>query len=237
MNKKIEVLLIDIGNTCVKSAEVINKRIESEKKWNSLSDLKETYQPDVPFCICNTGKRKLDFGNRPVWIVSHKSRIPLSLDYKTPETLGPDRIAAAVGCFELFPGLNSLLIDIGTCVTIDFISKKGIFEGGIISPGLKMRMKSMAESTANLPDISDEWGDIERSKIGKTTKECILQGSYFGIIREINEVIATFKREFTSINVILSGGDANHFESHIKAHIFAGSKMVLKGLYRIWKNQ
>ena len=235
MSRRIEVVLVDVGNTSVKSAEVINQNIKEEKRWDSLSDLKKAYPPDVPFCICNTGKEELDFGNRQIKFVSYKSQLPLKLDYKTPETLGADRIAAAVGCFELFPNRNSLLIDIGTCMTIDVISKEGVFEGGIISPGFRMRMKSMAASTVNLPDISDEWGDVEKSNVGKTTKECILNGAYFGIIREINSTIAEFEREFPFINVILSGGDAHHFESNIKADIFTGSKIVLTGLYRIWK--
>jgi len=237
MGREIDVILIDIGNTGIKSAEVIRQNIQSERRWSSFGNLKEHYHPDVPFCICNTGKKVLDLDNRPIHIVSHKSKLPLSFNYKTLEALGPDRIAAAVGCFELFPNLNSLLIDLGTCVTIDFISKKGVFEGGIISPGLRMRMRSMADSTANLPDISNDWAEVGRRSIGKTTRECMLNGSYFGIVREINEIIAEFEQEFTSINVILSGGDAHHFESNIKAHIFAGSKIVLKGLYRIWKNQ
>ena len=98
-------------------------------------------------------------------------------------------------------------------------------------------MQSMAVSTANLPDISEEWEKIGQNFLGKSTKECLNSGSYLGIINEINGFKSKLEAEFTSLNVILSGGDAHHFESNIKAHIFAGSKIVLTGLYRIWKNQ
>ena len=237
MNHQVEVVLVDIGNTSIKTAEVVGERIINEKRWKSVEELNSSYDTGVPFCACVTGEKTLEFGLRQVENISHTSKLSMVLNYETPETLGADRIAAAVGCLELFPDQNSLLVDLGTCMTMDVIREDGVFEGGIIAPGLKMRMHSMAKSTANLPDISNEWESLNKTVVGKSTKECLQGGSYFGILNEINGFIAALKPEFTSLNVILTGGDAHHFESKIKAHIFAGSKIVLTGLYRIWKNQ
>ena len=237
MSHEIEVVLVDVGNTSIKAAEVINGSIVNERRWKKLLEIDEYYADEIAFCVCNTGKKEVIFRKRRALMVNRKAPLGISLNYKTPETLGADRIAAAVGCYDLFPGKNTLLVDLGTCMTMDFISKDGVFEGGAISPGLKMRMRSMAFSTANLPDISGEWEHFERNPLGKSTKECLQSGSYYGIIHEINGFKSRLEAEFTSLNVILSGGDAHHFESKVKAHIFAGSKIVLTGLYRIWKNK
>lgn len=236
MTEKIEVILVDIGNTNIKSAEVADGVIGDTNTWSSMEELHTFYPAEVPFMICHTGKFSYsNKSSRQVKILEFGTPVPISLDYHTPETLGPDRIAAAVGAYELFPNVNSLIIDLGTCMTIDFISAEGVFGGGIISPGLKMRMKAMSSFTSNLPDISDEWMNIENNVIGKSTKECLLSGSYQGLLHEINGVIREFEKNFTTINVILSGGDAHFFESNLKARIFAGSKIVQTGLYRIWK--
>ncbi len=237
MSSKPDVVLIDLGNTKIKSAEVFEGKIGNEQKCMSINELDLFYPKETPFCICNTGGKKVDFPAREIFFINYQTKLPITLNFKTPKTLGSDRIAGAVGCMDLFPNQNCLLIDMGTCVTMDFVSKEGVFEGGIISPGLKMRMRAMAESTATLPDISGEWNRVEESLLGKSTKECLLSGSYFGILHEINSVISKFEQEFTTINVILSGGDAKYFESKVKAHIFVGSKIVLNGMYRIWKNR
>ena len=237
MSYEIEVVLVDVGNTSTKSAEVVEGKIVNEKRWDDIGELDGYYADDIAFCVCNTGKKELTLQKRRSMVVDKDAPLGLKLDYHTPETLGSDRIAAAVGCYELFPNQNSLLIDFGTCITMDVISKEGEFKGGVIAPGLKMRMHSMSKFTANLPDISNEWESLEKNLLGKSTKECLQSGSYFGIIHEINGLKSQLASEFTSLNVILSGGDAHYFESKVKAHIFAGSKIVLTGLYRIWKNQ
>ncbi len=117
------------------------------------------------------------------------------------------------------------------------MDSSGTFQGGVISPGLQMRMKSLNHFTDKLPDISTEWININSFEIGKTTKECLLSGSFWAMIHEIKGVYQTLEKDFTSLNMLLTGGDAHFFESKLKAHIFAGSKIVQKGLYRIWKYQ
>lgn len=235
MSQKIEVILLDIGNTLIKSMEVINGELTSHKTWNDLAEFNNYYHRNIPAMISSVGKFNEDLlSGRDLTILNYKTPLPIELDYKTPETLGVDRIAAAVGAWSLFPDRNSLVIDIGTCITIDFIASQGIFEGGAISPGLKMRMKSMAHYTDRLPDISEEWSRIDLVKPGKSTKECLLSGVFYGIVHELNGAIETFSNDFTSINVILTGGDAHLFESNLKEPIFAGSNLVLTGLYSIW---
>lgn len=238
MSEKIEVILLDIGNSKIKSAEVINGEIGPTQQWDELGDLILKYDSSIPIMYCST--RQIDdvvFGDRDITGLTHLSKMPIELDYTTPETLGTDRIAAAVGALHLFPEQNTLLIDLGTCLTMDFVDSKGVFKGGVIAPGLKMRMKAMASYTDKLPDISNEWQSMIPELIGKSTKECLLSGSYTSILHEIRGIISEFEKDFTSINVILSGGDAEFFESKLKAHIFAGSKIVQRGLYRIWKYQ
>lgn len=240
MSEKIEVILVDLGSTTIKSAEVVAGEIVNRNKWQGVEELHAKYSQS-PFVVSSVRKNLSDlrrvFNKKTDIILDHTCRIPIELDYDTPETLGPDRIALAVGAYHLFPNEDNLVIDVGTCVTFDVIDRKGIFRGGTIAPGLTMRMKAMAEMTKSLPDISGEWQSIKSQRYGKTTKESLLNGSFGGLINEINGMIEAVKKDFASINIILTGGDANFFDSRLKAHIFAGSKIVEIGLYRIWKYQ
>ena len=233
MRGNIEVILVDIGNTQIKSAEVVNGAILEITYWESIEELSNAYSKDTHYMLSSTRSGRLTLPN--AIHLDHLTPIPITHQYQTIETLGTDRIASLVGAYELFPDQNSLVIDLGTCMTMDLITQEGVFMGGIISPGLQMRMKAMSQYTTSLPDISEEWHQYDNDLLGTTTKECLYSGSYNAIINEIQGTIQRLEADFTSINVIISGGDAQHFESRVKAHIFAGSKIVLLGLYRIWR--
>ncbi|WP_425389450.1 type III pantothenate kinase [Ekhidna sp.] len=237
MTNNTEVILVDVGNSSIKITQVIDGQFSTTEKVSDFKELASLHESS-PMIISSVRKLPADILGRPETIIlSHKTPLPIRLDYETPETLGADRIAAAVGAHELFPDKDNLVIDFGTCMTIDLIDKTGVFRGGIISPGLRMRMNAMSHFTDQLPDISEEWQTLASGDLGKTTKECLYSGSFWGIIHEINGVLRTLSKDFTSLNTIISGGDAHFFESKLKAHIFAGSKIVQKGLYRIWKYQ
>ncbi|WP_420317434.1 type III pantothenate kinase [Ekhidna sp.] len=234
---KVEVILVDVGNSSIKTTEVSNGEFSPTKKFSEFSDLLENYTK-YPMIISSVRKLPFFIEERSNTILlNYETPLPIALNYSTPVTLGADRIAAVVGANEIFPDKDNLVIDLGTCMTIDLIDSAGTFQGGIISPGLRMRMKSMSHYTDQLPDISEEFIELSSGVIGKSTKECLYSGSFWSIIHEINGVIRTLEEDFTSLNMILTGGDAHFFESKLKAHIFAGSKIVQKGLYRIWKYQ
>lgn len=156
--------------------------------------------------------------------------IPIRNGYQTPETLGKDRLAAAVGANYLFPGKNVLIIDAGTALTFDFVTGDGEFRGGNISPGLDMRFRALHHFTGKLPMIHS--GDCENFW-GDTTKNAIRAGVQNGIIFEIQAYIEYFKKNYQKIEVIFTGGDTNFFESNLKNSFFVHSNLVATGLNRI----
>jgi type III pantothenate kinase len=156
--------------------------------------------------------------------------LPIKLDYKTPETLGKDRIAGAVGGYNQFPNSPILLIDIGTAITIDYISADGIFQGGIISPGPEIRYKALHQFTGKLPLLEPE---PNPNLLGKTTRESILAGVQNGILYEILGYITHYNKSTPEIKIIVTGGYAYLFDNKINYPIFVDSFIIPKGLNSI----
>lgn len=161
---------------------------------------------------------------------SHKTPVPITILYDTPETLGLDRVAGAVGAWTLFPNETSLVIDMGTCITTNIINRRGGFLGGTISPGVFMRARAMHEFTAALPmaELS-----LPTAYIGTNTMESLQNGVVRGTYYEIQAFIDNIKPVFGVNNVILTGGDAKIFANLLNFEIFALPNLVLTGLHEI----
>ncbi|MBC5994184.1 type III pantothenate kinase [Pontibacter cellulosilyticus] len=163
--------------------------------------------------------------------LSAQTALPVFNKYKTPQTLGADRIAAAVGANYLFPGHNCLVFDAGTCITHDFIDKDGNYLGGGISPGLSMKFKALHTFTKRLPLVERTQNDYPLT--GQTTQESILSGVLAGSVAELNGFMQAYSEKAKDLTVILCGGDAGFFESKLKGRIFVIPELVLIGLHRI----
>lgn len=143
--------------------------------------------------------------------------LPIKKNYETPQTLGADRIAGAVGANFLFPKQNVLIVDMGTAIKYDYVSAEAAFEGGIISPGMRIRFEALHTFTKRLPLVeADGIPDL----IGKNTTTCIQSGVVNGIIAEVNGMIESYQK-IGNCQIILCGGDAPFFESQIKKPTFA----------------
>ena len=144
-------LCIDFGNTFSKIGYFENEKlIEYFPKINSESVIKFCQNIDFEqIMICSVTKSgaelKEEFKvlNKIVKILEPNTPIPIQKNYETPETLGGDRLAAAVGATAIYPNENCLIIDAGTCIKYDFVENGATFQGGIIAPGLRMRFKAM----------------------------------------------------------------------------------------------
>jgi type III pantothenate kinase len=158
--------------------------------------------------------------------------LPIQVHYKTPQTLGADRIAAAVGGAAYCAGKAVLVFDAGTCLTHEFITQEGNYLGGAISPGLHMRLRAMHSFTARLPLAALLPGE-EPPFTGQSTQECLQSGAYWGMLGEIESTILRYRKISPQLEVILCGGDAKTFENKLKGTIFVVSELVLFGLNEI----
>lgn len=165
-------------------------------------------------------------------VLSHQLKLPLEILYKTPETLGADRIAGSVAASALFAGKSVLKIDFGTCITYDFVNNKQQYLGGGISPGMIMRFKALHNYTAKLPLI-DPMQYLNYELIGSDTATSILSGVVNGIKEEAQGIINEYNLRFGNLQVVGTGGDAGFFVTVLKNEIFARPYLVLEGLNRI----
>lgn len=158
--------------------------------------------------------------------------VPIAVSYATPQTLGRDRLAAAVGAWSVYgEDVDTVLIvDLGSAITIDLVTRGGGFEGGVISPGIAMRFRALHEFTASLPlcEPTDEFVAIPR-----TTREAIEQGVMEGVALEIDGHIDRIRGKSEKKLVIFAGGDAKKLAKRIKNTIFAECELVSLGLNRI----
>jgi type III pantothenate kinase len=153
--------------------------------------------------------------------------MPFKNLYKTPETLGLDRLALASAAVQQYPKTNTLVIDAGTCITYDFVDANAHYFGGAISPGLQMRYNALHKQTAQLPLLQPK---RQTSYIGATTEASIHSGVIFGTVQEIQGVVSTYLLDYSDLTVILTGGDANFLCKQFKISIFANSNFLLEGL-------
>jgi type III pantothenate kinase len=169
-----------------------------------------------------------------VYLLSMDLPLPLIVDYKTPLTLGKDRIAAAAGAAAIYPGHPVLIIDAGTAITFDLITEDAHFIGGNISPGLSMRFKALNSFTDDLPLATPA---NELPLLGNSTLEAIQAGVQLGITYEIDAYINSLANNFDRLRVILTGGDSSYFVKNLKNTIFVVPDLVLDGLNLVLRYQ
>lgn len=162
--------------------------------------------------------------------LDHTTPLPIGNLYKTPNTLGKDRIAVCVGANYLQPNQNLLVIDAGTAITYDIVNAENNYVGGNISLGLDMRFKALNTFTKKLPIISKE---EEVPLTGRETKEAILSGVTNGLTYEIDGFIDAYKAIYPKLLVFLTGGNAKYFEKRIKNRTFVVQNLLSIGLNRI----
>ncbi len=232
-------LILDIGNTLTKLAVYNRGKEIFYKKYEKLTqnDLFTIAQknPAIQHVMVSSVKEEpiidqLTTLYTNVYILNKETPLPITINYDTPETLGNDRIAAAVGANFLFPDNNNLVIDTGTALTIDFVDKKGIYLGGNISPGLDTRYKALHQFTGRLPLVRYT-GNV--SLTGKSTNQAIQSGAWFGMIYEILGYIKDYETAYGEIKILMTGGDANYFVEKLKNSIFVVFNLNMIGLNRI----
>lgn len=228
---------VDSGNTYSKIGWFEGDQLIRYRTKLLWSEMVEEVRKSVPerIIFSSVGRtveefRKYFGHEMPILDLSSDTPLPIEKDYKTPSTLGADRVAAAIGANWLFPGRDLVVIDMGTCITYDFVDRDGIFRGGLISPGVRMRFSAMHSFTKRLPLFAPV---NSPEFVGKSTKEAMESGVMNGMLAEIKGIIDRYRHISPSLSVVICGGDITFFESSLKPDIFAVPELVLVGLNRI----
>lgn len=156
-------------------------------------------------CDCKQFNTNLDVG--------------ITLQYRTPETLGLDRFAAVIGAKALFPDDNCLVIDAGTCVTYDLIDADSNYLGGNIAPGIKMRFQAMHNFTGKLPLLDPDFNLT--NQFGDDTFSAMQVGVLSGITHESVGFSSYYSQLYPDLKILLCGGDVKFFDRQLKNSIFA----------------
>jgi type III pantothenate kinase len=231
-------LIIDIGNTAVKTALFEDKQLVSSAVLDTYAlqnilvfvgshTISSAIISSVTALNPDTEKIIQHFN---ALFLNENTPLPITIDYKTPNTLGRDRIAAVVGASVLFPKQDVLVFDAGTCLTIDFVNKEKVYKGGRISPGIMMRYKALNQFTNKLPLCEFTESSM---LLGDDTNSSIISGVQQGILAEVRDIINVYKKENKKTVIAVTGGDCFFFEKELKSSIFANPFLVMEGLNEI----
>ncbi len=155
-------LVLDLGNSSGKIAVCEGTQVIESAVYEKITGREIAYfNPGIRVLkgviissVVNDSREMIDYLGSlfdPCIELDHNTSIPLVNRYLTPDTLGYDRIAAAVGAYTICPGKTVLVIDAGTAITYDIVTAGGEYLGGNISPGLGIRFKSLNKYTNRLP--------------------------------------------------------------------------------------
>ena len=251
----MKILIGDIGNTNTKICLVefnslkIKKLIYFDsKKINSKIFLKKTLKqiiknekifkvalfssvvPKYQFLLGNFMKKIFKIQLREIKEKNINKIVKINI--KNRNQIGSDRIANAVGVYKKYKS-NCIVLDFGTATTFDVVTKNGIYNGGIIAPGVNLSLNSLIKSADQIPAFSMK---KQKKVIGKNTLEALRSGFYWGYTGLINNIISKIEKETrTKYKIIFTGGYANLFKTSINRSFNIDKNITIKGLIEIFK--
>lgn len=234
-------LVIDIGNTFIKLAvfqkDALKEKILVEKQnfAHGLQNIFQTYHEIDRAILSSVAETEIPWPKNlvrspKVMMLGYNTPMPFINRYASPQSLGNDRKAVVAAAAKHYPRQHVLVIDAGTCITYDFKNQNNEYLGGGISPGLQMRYNSMHHFTARLPELKPV---PKISLVGDSTENSMHSGVILGMAREIEGIIADYEREYKSLKIIFTGGDAHFLSLQLKNTIFASSNFLVEGLNHI----
>jgi len=245
----MKYIIGDIGNTSTKIC-ILNKnfvtlkslifetnKVYKKKFLNKLfkSFLDKKINPKILFSsVVPSALKEIKkiFKNTKYKIIEIKDlnlKKIIKINVKNNKELGSDRIANAIGASKF---KNCLILDFGTATTFDII-KEGVYEGGVIAPGVKLSMMNLSSSTALLPIFNL---NNNQKSYGKNTKEALNAGFIWGYEGLINNIIKRITSKWKmKYKIILTGGYAKFFKKIIKRKTVVDQNITIKGISKVYK--
>ncbi len=173
------------------------------------------------------------FQFRAVFLRDYLEKLPIKISLEKKEEVGDDRIANAIYVLDKY-NQDAIVIDFGTAITFDLVTKEKGYQGGLILPSVKLAINSLAINTAQLPKI--EFLQKPKNIIGTNTVSAINNGIYYGYISMIEGIISKIMMEYKkNFIIIATGGDGKIFAENIKEIKDYNQNLTLEGLFVFYK--
>lgn len=251
-NKKLNILSVDVGNTSIHVGLFQGPKLKFKGKiatfagQNSLKSSLVNISRRVnrlkikvdAITVCSVVPQinknlawNLKLFNTKIIFCGNDLVIPVKNLYKNPKSVGQDRLVNAFAGLSIY-GKPLIIIDAGTAVTLDLISKDGAYLGGIIAPGINLSLRALGNNTALLPELSLSGRPKKLKLIGTSTKESMLSGVVLGFSAMLEGLLRDLKPLLGSgVKVILTGGDSKIIYNYLKCAIdIKDEDLTLKGL-------
>lgn len=242
------LLAIDVGNTNINfgifCANKLIRRFFIPTKDYRLQKLKQNLTKleisDAIVCSVvpvKTKKLQKDLNkllHRQTYILGKNITVPIKNLYRYPKQVGQDRLVNAYSA-SLFYGAPLIVIDFGTAITFDIVSKNKEYLGGMILPGLGISRDALSERTALLPKI-----ELKNPKefIGRDTKSSILSGIIYGFAALADDLAGKIKKNIGKDALVIgTGGNIGLIAKYCKAMDKADPDLTLEGLNLLYQEK
>ncbi len=244
MSPPVTHLAIDIGNSAVKAlcfrdgAPVYPVERFAHDEWEAADRLVTNLGVNkiIYSTVANVPPaHRMDEWNAAGLLVlplNAETPLPFTSEYETLRTLGHDRRAGIAGC-RVFQQAACLLVDAGTCITLDLIDAEGVHLGGNISPGIRMRLSAMHQQTRRLPLVEPAGPD---GPVGRSTTEALRHGAQLAAVYEIEGLYGRLLGDHPGLTVVLTGGDGGWLAGRLNVPTAYYPDLVLTGLNQILSN-
>ena len=242
------IVLLDVGNTAVTCGLAEKGRIKAFASA-SYSDVpkiiknwaKKGAGSDLNILISSVAPKTTHFlkkslkGLGQVWIAGKNLPVPVKHRYKSPKRLGIDRLVDIYGALKLYK-TPLLMIDFGTAITFDYVSKSGVFEGGMIVPGPQLSFQTLCNRAAQLPKNA-HLPQKASGFLGRDTYECLASGVLEGYGALADGLVARFKERFGAMQVIATGGFASTVKRYAKSLKTVDPQHSVKSLLLLFQDR
>ena len=247
------LLAIDIGNSRISGALMRGPQIKS--RWRIPVDSAPSYRRIGPQLLTQIGKKHANLlkgacivsvvpGLNPLFRRACKQSLGIVPLFATPMTIGmpiptynrrqvgPDRLVVATAAYARFRRLL-IVVDAGSAITIDCVSRRGEFLGGAILPGIEMATSTLHQKTARLPRVEVR---LPTRTVGRSTPEAIRAGVIYGTAGALERIIHQMKQEMRGRPlVIATGGDARLMARACPAIRHVYPDLIFEGLGLVWE--
>jgi len=172
-----------------------------------------------------------EFTDAPLTIIGPEVRLPFTLNYDTPETLGADRLAAAAAGWEHYGRdvpRSVVIVDAGTAINYEVVHRNGWYQGGAIAPGPALMQEALQAGTAQLPDIDLHLSEIP---VGTSTRSALQSGILWSLIDSVQGMTHRLTNTLPdSPQLVLTGGWGSLLADHVDAEAEHAPHLVLRGV-------